>query len=150
MSDAKIYGYDVEIESLCTHSEHEHEAYGSWEEHYSNRFGRIFPVEQGGDIISSIKAKSGEKVWVVWVEYSTGDSFGNSHCGSTEAIAIFKDIDAAEELVKALENSKRDSDDNFYCETSDGQIIKIDYTPWTGYFETLEEVHLDRVTMDKK
>lgn len=152
-------GFLVEFESDCIESERETDEngdyvqYGSWSEVYTNNIvPRVIKDPKFPDVTSTLDIERGEKAFVVWVEYSTGDSFGHSSRSGTEAIAIFKDYVVAKELADAIEGHKPDRDisdwDNKYklkLKTSDGQEFDIYTGSWHDYFGGLDEVHVDEV-----
>lgn len=152
------FGYKVNIRSYCTHSEREPEQFGSWSESYDNSFIGIHKNPKGGypDVVSELDIAPGEEVWVVWLEYSTGDSFGWSDRGGTETIAVFREYSDAERLQKELEKKTEyefGSFDNLenlnkiHFETSYGEVIDIHTGTWCGYFERLDNVHIEKTWM---
>lgn len=153
-----MFGYKVEINQYCTHSEYSNEQFGSWSVSYDNTFQHIRKKkgnEEYPDIVSSIDFAPGDQVYVVWLEYSTGDSFGHSYRGRVEPIAVFnnyKDAESLKKLIEKPEFKENDLDKGIYIqlitfESLDGQTLDIGASPWTGYFETLEEVHIEPTTM---
>lgn len=153
----KKYGYKVAIRSTCHSSSHSDEQYGEWHESYSNSLESVSIGGEYPDVVSTHKLEPGEIGCLVWVEYSTGNSFGHSERGSTEAVGLFKDPKVAQELVDALHdfsskkpNKNWDDRYKFHFETSDGQVFSYGFVPWSGYFETLEDVHLTPVIIKRK
>lgn len=149
------FGYKVEIDSYCDHYDYPEEEYGSWSASYTNYFKKVTKTKHYPDVVSDIDFQVGQKCFLVWIEWSSGNSFGYSDRCSTEAIGIFKDEQSARELVKAIEDSsvqydaETDSRYRFYCKTSDGQEFEYGFAPWFGYFERLDEVHLERIIIEK-
>jgi hypothetical protein len=72
----------------------------------------------------SFPAKPGDTIYLVWAQYSTGDSFG-SYGAQYELCAVFNNPDEAEKEKDRLEN------------TSDYSV------PWTGYFESLDSLNVE-------
>ena len=73
-----------------------------------------YDVLQASDIVAV-----GDKVWLVWAQYSTGDSFGCDG-GRYELCGVFSDSAAADAEVSRLQSVD-------------------DYSvPWNGYFENLD------------
>jgi len=148
-----VHSYKVEISSRCTHSHREPEEYGSWKKAFDNSLGSVKRTSknQYGDVLSKHDLKKGDDAFVVWIEYSTGDSFGRADRGSTMAIGIFTDIKAARVLATKIKDFDRDvntsAGDKFKYgfKTPDGQFFECGYAPWLGYFEHLDEVHVDVV-----
>jgi len=141
-----MQGFKATISQFCTDywREDSDDSYGSWGESYSNRFEKLELTESYPDIVSSLNFKSGENALVVWVQYSTGDSFGRSDGGAVEAIGVFKDYKAACELSAAVELANKNNSNKIEITTSDGQEFNI-YANWSGYFEDLDSVEIDSV-----
>lgn len=153
-----MIGYKVSLNKECLSYRRPTEQYGDWSEEYENTFESIRLATRkdfSPDLVSTLDLKTGDECFVVWVEWSTGDSFGWAKNGDTEAIGVFKDKTSARELKQALESFKPDPDVDDYEEkykfkltTSDGQRFQIDWVPWCNFFEKLEEVHIDSATLD--
>lgn len=77
--------------------------------------------------------KSGEKVYIIVVRYSTGDSFGRSN-GHWHIEGAYNDRDEAEAIGKRIAH---------------GNYKKDSYLPWNGYFEHLEEVSVEGLDLDE-
>lgn len=76
--------------------------------------------EDGYNVLqASFDVHPGDPVWLVWAQYSTGDSFGRDG-GQYELCSVFDSKVAAESEVKRL------------------QAISDLSVPWTGYFEALD------------
>ena len=95
-----MFKYEVRIDRSCVKDWNDGEKWGSWESEYNNKFHSITRVEDGeyGEIQSSLDLKRGDKCWVVWVEYSSGDSFGQGVRNDVTPVAVFTFEEAAEEL----------------------------------------------------
>lgn len=143
------FGYQVSIDRDCYHSESSDEEWGSWSRSYRNTFQSIKKGGEFPDVVSTHNLKTGEKCFVVWVEYSTGDSFGSAERAEVEVVGVFKDRAVAEELRLALiyydkhkPNQQWDDRYTFHFKTSDGQEFNYGFVPWSGYFEYLDEAHI--------
>jgi hypothetical protein len=146
------YGYMVEIERFCVDSDYSNERFGDWHESYSNTFKKIYknptPKINSPAIVSEHDFAQGEEVYVVWVEYSTGDSFGWSNRGGVDAVAVVKDYFAAVELQDWINKSA--TKEWRYTETftaSTGETLQIYVGAWTGYFERLECVNIEHTVI---
>lgn len=138
-----VYGYKVNIKQRCVSEERSTEQFGSWHKSYSNAAPSYIEKEDKyPDVLSTYDCENGDVVILVWIEYSTGDSFGKPDRGSAEAIGVFTDMKAAKELKNHITKQADDNKDGYCIKTSDGQVFQSDYAPWNGYFEKLEEVHL--------
>jgi hypothetical protein len=143
-----MFGYSVSINRHCIDSEHSGERYGSWSESWNQEIDKVVTkTESMPDVVSPLDLHFGANALVVWATYSTGDSFGRSHGGSSEVFGIFTDIKSATELRDALSDfNTRGKSSRLEITTSDGQKF-TDYVPWTGYFESLDAVDIDVVTV---
>lgn len=153
--DVKYYGYGIEVRDVCTHSEREDKQYGDWYESYTNTLSSfaIKDVEYP-DVVSILDIPTNTQAFVVWVEYSSGDSFGRGDRNNTTIVGIFKDVDSAFFLKSALEEdynrpARNWEDRGYKIETADGQLFESVYTPWKGYFESLDSVNVDAVIVTK-
>ena len=142
----KTYGYRVKLESTLEHSESEPEQFGSWSKSSSREIGRIAErVDEFLDVTTTLDLPKNSTAFVVWVRWSSGDSFGWHTNGYAEALGIFADYRVAQELARAVETEKCE-DYRFKFTTSDGQTHQ--FCPgWIGYFESLEHVEIDAVTV---
>lgn len=149
----KCFGYGVEIKQRCTENYRSPEQWGEWRESYENslsdvaRKGAEYP-----DVTSDFDIPIGEDAWVVWIEWSSGDSFGWGTNSYTEVMGIFRkqDWESADSLKEQIENygEGKDYDFSYEFETPDGQKFK-GCASWRGYFERLENVYIQRVYVVK-
>lgn len=142
--------YRVNINQTCTYFFESEEEYGEWSESFDNTFVKIYPSDKDswGDIRSPLDIKPGEACHVVWVEYSIGDSFGHSERGRASGIAVFTDIEDAINLKKYIEAKQHDDWENGYNQTWQAKDHEIQfYMEWLGYFEDLNEVHIESTVM---
>lgn len=156
-NDAVNYGYRFDIKSERVAETEPTEKYGSWEKQCFNRPPEILvKTHQYPDIVSELDLESGTEAYVVWAEWSYGDSFGFALTCGHEVFGVFEYKVFAEQLVKFL--SERTGDCGMFspnpvdseictCSTGDGQVFNIPVLPWTGYFERLEEVHIEKVVV---
>ena len=141
-----VHGYKIKLESTLEFSESEPERYGSWEKASSWEIGRIAEkVDNYPDVTTTLDLPKNSTAFVVWVRWSSGDSFGHHKNGYAEAIGIFADYRVAQELARAVETEKCE-DYRFKFTTSDGQTHSC-CPGWIGYFESLEAVEIDPVTI---
>jgi hypothetical protein len=75
----------------------------------------------------NFNVKSGDTVYVVWVQYSTGDTFSHSE-GHGTIVGVYKTYDEAKEVQQKIETNK----------------FGGKYHPWNGYFDSLEQIHIER------
>ena len=145
------HGYKVLINSVCEESQHSNEAYGDWYERFSNSFSYIRRDnnDKYPDVNSIHNIPVGAECVVVWLEYSSGDSFGHSDRGSTEVVGVFpySGLGDAQAVREALLGKANYKGYEFNFEAADGQTFHYGFALWRGYFETLDEVHVETTTM---
>lgn len=82
----------------------------------------------------------GDEVWVVYMIYSSGDSFGSS-TGNGEVLWVFKTEEDAIRAKEAIKEQERNSSINF--NTANGQLVKMSNPAW-GYFENVSSVNIEK------
>ena len=107
---------------------------------------------------SSFDVNPGDKVYLVYVTYTRGSSFGSAS-GNVVYVDVFKDSDEAYALEKEIEqtyknfkNPKQQSkrkakkqEDYYWVDyINDGKLKKVYTGSWTGYFETLDNVTVEQ------
>lgn len=120
-------------------SHHEPEDFGSWWETNDRtyHYAYISDREYGSHPID-FPVNVGDTVYLLYVTYSAGDSFGNS-TGNVEEVWVFNDADSAEKARLIIEKDYETNKDNFnnlYI----GLSRPIYTGTWKGYFESLESV----------
>lgn len=150
-------GYKFKIESIATEVQSQEVQYGTWEEvwhNYASSFAT--KVDTNPDIASVLDLQSGTVAYVVWAEWTYGDSFGEAIKGSCDVFGIFEYEVFAQELVDHLENRttncgmfapNEEDSDVCKCVTGDGQQFNYRHLPWVGYFERLESVEIQKVNI---
>lgn len=149
------YGYNVKISSHCDESYHDGEQYGSWHSHSTNTFEELTKCDEKDaypDVTSIHDFKIGDVAFLVWAEWSTGDSFGHGTNSSSEAFALLKNAEDAFKLAQALREAtgnqkakKWEDQYRFDWKSSDGQKVSSGFLPWLGYFENLENVYVETI-----
>lgn len=100
-------------------------------------YGEVFPVNG--------KPDKNKTYWLVYVNYSTGDSF---HCetGCICFVDVLEDANDAEYLARVLEDdSKKDNYDYkpLKVKFPSGMEKEICTSTWKGYFESIEDIHVE-------
>ena len=99
------YGYKVTMESYCNESYHSGKQFGEWRESYTNHLKSIAARDDKYPDVNSIhKIEPGQCALVVWIEWSTGDSFGHGDRTCTEIMGLFKDMESALSLKTQIES----------------------------------------------
>ena len=150
----KQYGYKVTVESYCNESYHSGKQFGEWRESYTNNLKSIASHDGKYPDVNSIhNIEKGKPALVVWIEWSTGDSFGHGNRTCTEIMGLFKDMESALSLKTQIEswnpreNKKWEEAHSYHFKTPDGQEFKSGFAPWSGHFESLDSVNVDVVTI---
>ena len=91
------------------------------------------------DIESDFDVKVGDTLYLVWVDYDTGSTFGRA-CNQVEFVDVFR----SEKEASALRDSilKGDIKDYSVKYINDGKEKSHD-VEWVGYFEGLNNAHVD-------
>ena len=133
----------VEYSELCTHSERENKQFGSWSENYSSSITNVRVVGDDEDRpwrsdVFTVPEGT-EKVYVVYMIYSTGDSFGPS-TGNIDIIHCTANEDSAHALAEKITKNP----DEYSIEFVDDfdRPIKIS-NRGAGYFERIDYVAVD-------
>lgn len=131
----------VQYHEHCEHSEREPVEYGSWSESYSFGIDGVsltsrnrYDEEKLGCLVD---VKAGEPVFVLYMTYDTGDTFGRAS-GKGEVIWVFKDAMLAMKAKQqwSEENDKRDPEFSITFEVDGGKTV-TQSNPAAGYFENV-------------
>ena len=141
-----MFGYKVDIEQYCNYYRAPKESYGNWEGSNTNSFKSVYKADKYPDIVASLNIKEGTLCFVVWAEWSSGDSFGSSHNGNAEALAIFVDPESAKQFRDKVSKAKEDREYIMEFSTDDGQKHSV-RCPWIGYFEDLTDIHIEQTIL---
>lgn len=90
----------------------------------------------------------GKDYYLLWATYSTGDSF-HTETGCIVFIDLFKNKEDANECVKTLkQNSTGEYVYSTTLKSGNGKPWTFSI-PWNGFFESLEEIHVEKFTMKR-
>lgn len=157
MKGLKMYGYSVVIDSTRIESYREPVEYGGRRDDYINEFSCIQKNSKSPDVVVENDIPVGETCYVVWVEYSQGDSFGWGKNNGVETVFVTTNHNVAlavRDVILSHEKSYRRNDKN--PQYKNGQKIKLEndeifnmpeYIPWCDCFERLEQVHVETAIM---
>ncbi len=94
--------------------------------------------------------EAGDRVYVVYAVYSTGDTFHRADGEYLEVISFHKSEVTAARNVAALNVRRgRDSDFKMVVEYDSGAKVER-HCPWDGYFESLDYVTCSAFTVSKR
>lgn len=107
---------------------------------------KVHPETQYGDVVVPYEPERGVDYYLLYVVYSTGDSFGSDSGSSIEYIGLYTndELNIAKENERRIEThdtGKHDTDTMLRLlmpNTTDFDI----YVPWQGYFESLDYVDI--------
>lgn len=103
-------------------------------------------------IVVGADVKAGDTVYVLWAEYSTGDTF-HSEYGCYDMVAGFVSKDLAEDNARRARGHRLNRDTytgwDMNITLDDGTSFNY-HIPWLGYFESLESVHVNSVMVREK
>lgn len=137
----------VQYDEICTHSYRSPEQWGDWSESYDFRVKGVsltsrncYDEEKLGCLVD---VKAGEPVFVLYMTYSTGDTFGRAE-GKGEVIWVFKDPDLAMKAKSKFEEENNKRDPEFSVEfEADGNIDVRQSNPAAGYFENVGYIDVE-------
>lgn len=129
-----------ELFTHCERSERSDEEYGSWQTSYSTHFKN---VSRDKDLLNkwSFEARkvsddvyNASLIYIIWVEYSDGDTFGYS-TGNGQLAYVTTDPEEAIKIEEKILKGELDWID------SPNSICSYPY--WNGYFNGIERVHVE-------
>ena len=129
----------VQYNKECIDSYRSEEMYGDWREEYDFNVTGVSLTSRdrwGEDKLGClVDVKAGEPVFVLYITYDTGDSFGRAR-GVGEIIWVFKDATLAMKAKAKYEeeNSKSNPEFTITFEVDGGETLSQS-NPAAGYFE---------------
>jgi hypothetical protein len=129
----------VQYNKECIDSYRSEEMYGDWREEYDFNVTGVSLTSRdrwGEDKLGClVDVKAGEPVFVLYITYDTGDSFGRAR-GVGEIIWVFKDAALAMKAKAKYEeeNSKSNPEFTITFEVDGGETLSQS-NPAAGYFE---------------
>ena len=129
-----------ELITHCEHAERSDKPYGDWQASYATYFGNVsrdkdllnkwnFEARKVSDEVYNV-----DLIYVIWVQYSDGDSFGHS-TGHGQLAYATTDPEEAIEIEEKILKGELDWID------SPNSICSYPY--WDGYFNGIERVHVE-------
>lgn len=93
------------------------------------------------------EVKVGEKLYLLYAVYSTGDSFGHDEDACIELISVHKNLDVARFNYETIKNNTDESYGvQIELSQDNGQTWKMS-PPWNGYFESLSYLKIAGFTV---
>lgn len=87
----------------------------------------------------------GDEVWVLWLTYRDGDSFG-TETGKGEILWVFTDAEVADKALQKMNALDTKHVSVFAFEDEDGETIHLG-NPANDYFSRVEDFHLSTHTV---
>lgn len=132
--------YYVKVNSVCVHFHCEDKEYGSWIQKYETSINEISLIQcdyEYESVVSLHDFKIGDSCFLVWIEYSDGDSFGTK-TGCYDLQYLAKTREEAEEYVKVIQ--KMIDDEKHRIDINGIPLMN----PCYDYFVVLEKIHIDK------
>jgi hypothetical protein len=140
----------VQYSQICTNDYHSGEQYGDWSTSYDfavhgvthgdrSRWEGLAHQQELFNVQFDINI--GDTVYVLWMTYSSGDSFGNAD-GMGEILWVFKD-QAIATIAKNMweQGATKDGAHSIRFGIDDGSLVELS-NPACGYFEDCGSVEL--------
>lgn len=140
----------VKTETICVYSHKSEEEYGSWSQEYNFNVIHVSLEDSNRYTTENFtipgEINSGDEVFVLYMIYSSGDSFGSSS-GNGEVLWVFTDKDIAEAASKIWAASNEIDSVSFKIE--DGSTVTLSNQS-SGYFENISNVEISSFIVNKK
>ncbi len=134
------------------------EEYGEWSSETTNNITGAVKVKENEYFDLEVNDNFlNKEVYLLYILYSSGDSYGNS-TGNIEYLDVFENYDKALEVKKIIEDDYKEKPtytfepggmDLFYTKEN-GNVAKIPTCVYKGYFEDLEAVVIQKITIKDK
>ena len=130
----------VQYDQNLVYNKSPKERYGDWSERYESSITDVIKDKQvsGEEFNIDQDVNLGDIVYVLYMIYSTGDSFGRS-TGNIEPLWVFKDAKVAVATMRELEKNQKA--DSLVFKTESGREIKLS-NPGAGYFECVDKIDI--------
>jgi hypothetical protein len=103
-------------------------------------------IGEDSNCLSLADVAVGDKIWLVYAIYSTGDSFGHDSNEQIEFFTVHRNEEVARYNARVLEGFDSNADYNrrnkFFLSLDDGTQFQT-VPPWCGYFESLSAVYCE-------
>ena len=130
---------NVNYVEKCINKSYSPEQYGPWSAEYDFYIRQVRVVNNPGNSGENfnVDAGYGDPVYIVWIGYGCGDSFGHAS-GKGEVVFAFGNKDKA---IKCTEEIKKDTYSYSFLDDFDNEVTLSN--PAYGYFEHLEAVEIE-------
>lgn len=140
----KLY---VDYSSNCYEHYTSPEQWGSWYSHSDPSIDGVHIRKSIGESFEvPFDVEVGDTVLVLYMVYSTGDSFGHS-TGNLSIEWVFKDKQLAYDAYNKLVEAEKAEKYHFMVALEDGSEMTL-YNPSHGYFEHMERIDLQSMRVE--
>ncbi len=107
----------------------------------------VFSERHFGDVMVPYEPEKGMNYYLLYVVYSTGDSFGSDSGDSVEYIGLYteEELDVAKENERRIEEQNRNQKSKLKLLVPNDQDQFDIYVPWQGYFESLDYTNIAEI-----
>lgn len=127
------------------------EEFGDWYAEYDNQITGVSTSKESWreeEFDVPFEASVGDTVYVLYMTYSSGDSFGRSE-GNSKIIWIFKDKSLAYEAHAVYDTASNDTynnSDTLDVVIDNGQVLSLS-NPSAGYFENMSSCTVEEFVL---
>lgn len=147
-------GYKVDIKQKMISCQYDEGDYARWNEVYDNTLNPNLTIDMNyPDVISEIDLRKVKSGYLIWIEWSDGNSFGCAENRNTDCLALVEKENTAIQLRDTIKQLIDDDDThvcfdenrNIIIDTKEGKI-QIGNPEWLwDYFASRKRVHIDLV-----
>jgi len=130
--------------------------FGSWHENNDTEVSGVYLADEcdayGDNIVVPCDVQNGDTVYVLFMIYSSGDSFGNSS-GNGEVMWVFKDLTLAKQALEQVKKAnefdysvRSTPPDNLDFKLEDGSTVTVGNPPH-DYFQNMTDVYLKSMSV---
>lgn len=132
-SPIKLQTVYIHSRCRCVDSEYAQEEYGNWSEQYEFILDKASLSDHSSDDdFPVLPVKLGDDIWVLYLTYSDGDSFGSAD-GKGLIIWAFADASVAKRALHDCEHAIETENQSFVFSSDAGKTITIG-NPTSDYF----------------
>ncbi len=143
----------IQYRNPCTHRDQSPEQFGDWSESYDHELVRAYRTPDTKESLHDKELFTVQDlnptnlVYVVWLTYTSGDSFGSS-TGNLSICHCSSSLEKAQKIKKLIEEANTEE---YYVEFQDDLGNPVKYAnPLFGYFEHLETIDITPMILQQE
>lgn len=147
----KLYSIEI-IDDTHGHNTSEPNPTDQWDRasthtDHNIRGFNVFPNEQYSDISVPYNPEKDTDYYLLYVVYSTGDSFGHDSGNNVEYIGLYTEdeLHIAKENERRIEAHDQKKKGNLKLLVPNKNTEFDIFVPWHGYFESLDYIEIESV-----